>query len=42
MREQNAYSERVKDVTAHSMFRPFVDVPAHIYDMPHDPGSKTR
>jgi 4-hydroxyphenylacetate 3-monooxygenase len=29
--------ERVKDVAAHSMFRPLVDVRARIYDMQHDP-----
>ena len=29
--------ERVKDVTAHPMFRPLVDVRARIYDMQHDP-----
>jgi hypothetical protein len=28
--------ERVKDVTAHPMFRPLVDVRARIYDMQHD------
>ena len=31
--------ERVKDVTAHPMFRPLVDVRARIYDMQHDPRS---
>src|SRR5260370_15659325 len=29
--------ERVKDVPAHPMFRPLVDVRARIYDMQHDP-----
>jgi 4-hydroxyphenylacetate 3-monooxygenase len=29
--------ERVKDVTAHPMFRPLVDVRARVYDMQHDP-----
>jgi 4-hydroxyphenylacetate 3-monooxygenase len=29
--------ERVRDVTVHPMFRPLVDVRAHIYDMAHDP-----
>jgi 4-hydroxyphenylacetate 3-monooxygenase len=29
--------ERVKDVTAHPMFRPLVDVRARIYDMQHEP-----
>src|SRR6516162_1035863 len=29
--------ERVKDVTAHPMFRPVVDIRARIYDMQHDP-----
>ena len=29
--------ERVKDVTAHPMFGPLVDVRARIYDMQHDP-----
>jgi 4-hydroxyphenylacetate 3-monooxygenase len=29
--------ERVKDVTAHPMFRPLVHVRARIYDMQHDP-----
>jgi 4-hydroxyphenylacetate 3-monooxygenase len=28
--------ERVKDVTAHSMFSPLVDIRARIYDMAHD------
>jgi 4-hydroxyphenylacetate 3-monooxygenase len=34
--------ERVKDVTAHPMFRPLVDVRARIYDMQHDPDLQTR
>jgi hypothetical protein len=28
--------ERVKDVTAHPMFKPIVDIRARIYDMAHD------
>ncbi|MGH7154962.1 MAG: 4-hydroxyphenylacetate 3-hydroxylase N-terminal domain-containing protein, partial [Acetobacteraceae bacterium] len=28
--------ERVTDVTTHPMFRPLVDIRAHIYDMAHD------
>ena len=28
--------ERVKDVTTHPMFKPLVDIRAHIYDMQHD------
>jgi len=29
--------ERVKDVTAHPMFKPLVDIRARIYDLQHDP-----
>jgi 4-hydroxyphenylacetate 3-monooxygenase len=29
--------ERVKDATAHPMFRPLVDFRARIYDMQHEP-----
>jgi 4-hydroxyphenylacetate 3-monooxygenase len=29
--------ERVRDVTTHPMFKPAVDIRAHIYDMAHDP-----
>lgn len=29
--------ERVKDVTTHPMFKPIVDIRAHIYDMAHQP-----
>jgi 4-hydroxyphenylacetate 3-monooxygenase len=32
--------ERVKDVTAHPMFKPLIDIRARIYDLQHDP--KTR
>ena len=32
--------ERVKDVTAHPMFKPLIDVRARIYDMQHDPDTR--
>ena len=32
--------EKVKDVTAHPMFKPLVDVRARIYDMQHDPDTR--
>lgn len=31
--------ERVKDVTAHPMFKPLVDIRARMYDMAHDPAT---
>ncbi len=31
--------ERVADVTTHPMFRPLVEIRAHIYDMAHDPAT---
>jgi 4-hydroxyphenylacetate 3-monooxygenase len=31
--------DRVKDVTAHPMFKPLVDIRARIYDMQHDPAT---
>ena len=36
-REVYMNGERVKDVTAHAMFKPLVDIRARIYDMAHDP-----
>jgi 4-hydroxyphenylacetate 3-monooxygenase len=32
--------ERVKDVTAHPMFKPLVDIRARIYDLQHDPSTR--
>ena len=37
-REVFMNGERVKDVTAHPMFKPLVDIRARMYDMAHDPG----
>jgi len=34
--------ERVEDVTTHPMFKPLVDVRAHIYDMQHDPATVSK
>ncbi len=36
-REIYVNGERVRDVTAHPMFRPLVDIRARIYDMAHEP-----
>ena len=36
-REVFMNGERVKDVTAHSMFKPLIDIRARMYDMAHDP-----
>ncbi|MBX3071022.1 MAG: 4-hydroxyphenylacetate 3-hydroxylase family protein [Thermomicrobiales bacterium] len=36
-REVYIDGERVRDVPSHPMFKPIVDVRAHIYDMAHDP-----
>ncbi len=39
-REVYMNGERVKDVTAHPMFKPLVDIRARIYDMAHDPATR--
>ncbi|HVV95072.1 MAG TPA: 4-hydroxyphenylacetate 3-hydroxylase family protein [Hyphomicrobiales bacterium] len=39
-REVYIAGERVKDVTAHPMFKPLVDVRARIYDMAHDAATR--
>ncbi|MCM2395967.1 4-hydroxyphenylacetate 3-hydroxylase family protein [Rhizobium sp. S95] len=39
-REVYVRGERVKDVTAHPMFKPLVDIRARIYDMQHDPATR--
>lgn len=39
-REVYINGERVKDVTAHPMFKPLVDIRARIYDMAHDPDTR--
>lgn len=39
-REVYVNGERVKDVTAHPMFKPLVDIRARIYDMQHDPATR--
>ncbi|MCM2404044.1 4-hydroxyphenylacetate 3-hydroxylase family protein [Rhizobium sp. S153] len=39
-REVYVSGERVKDVTAHPMFKPLVDIRARIYDMQHDPATR--
>ena len=39
-REVFMNGERVKDVTAHSMFKPLIDIRARMYDMAHDPASR--
>lgn len=39
-REVFVNGERVKDVTAHPMFKPLVDIRARIYDMQHDPATR--
>ena len=38
-REVFMNGERVKDVTAHPMFKPLVDIRARMYDMAHDPAT---
>lgn len=38
-REVFMNGERVKDVTAHPMFKPLVDIRACMYDMAHDPAT---
>jgi len=35
-REVYINGEKVRDVTAHPMFKPLVDIRARIYDMAHD------
>ena len=39
-REVFMNGERVKDVTAHSMFKPLIDIRARMYDMAHDPAMR--
>ncbi len=39
-REIYVNGERVKDVTAHPMFKPMVDIRARVYDMQHDPATR--
>ena len=39
-REVFMNGERVKDVTAHSMFKPLIDIRARMYDMAHDPATR--
>jgi len=39
-REVYINGERVDDVTTHPMFKPLVDIRAHIYDMAHDPATR--
>ncbi|NNF80684.1 MAG: 4-hydroxyphenylacetate 3-hydroxylase, partial [Rhizobiales bacterium] len=34
--------ERVKDVTAHPMFKPLIDIRARIYDMQHDAATASK
>ena len=38
-REVFMNGERIKDVTAHPMFKPLVDIRARMYDMAHDPAT---
>ncbi len=38
-RNVHVNGERVKDVTAHPMFKPLVDIRARIFDMAHDPAT---
>tara|TARA_B110000208_G_scaffold174653_1_gene219539 strand:- start:93 stop:503 length:411 start_codon:yes stop_codon:yes gene_type:complete len=38
-REVFMNGERVKDATAHPMFKPLVDIRARMYDMAHDPAT---
>ncbi len=38
-REVFVNGERVRDVPAHPMFKPLVDIRARIYDMQHDPAT---
>ena len=39
-REVYMDGQRVKDVTAHPMFKPLIDIRARIYDMAHDPDTR--
>jgi 4-hydroxyphenylacetate 3-monooxygenase len=39
-REVFMNGERVKDVTAHPMFKPLIDIRARMYDMAHDPATR--
>ena len=39
-REVFMNGERVKDVIAHSMFKPLIDIRARMYDMAHDPATR--
>ena len=39
-REVFMNGDRVKDVTAHSMFKPLIDIRARMYDMAHDPATR--
>jgi len=39
-REVFVGGEKVKDVPNHPMFKPLVDIRAHIYDMQHDPNTR--
>ena len=39
-REIYMNGERVKDVTSHPMFKPIVDIRAHIYDMQHETATR--
>ncbi|MGB1035814.1 MAG: 4-hydroxyphenylacetate 3-hydroxylase family protein [Candidatus Puniceispirillales bacterium] len=39
-REVYMDGQRVKDVTAHPMFKPLIDIRARIYDMAHEPATK--
>lgn len=39
-REVYMDGQRVKDVTAHPMFKPLIDIRARIYDMAHEPVTK--
>jgi 4-hydroxyphenylacetate 3-monooxygenase len=39
-REIYMNGERVKDVTSHPMFKPIVDIRAHIYDMQHEAATR--
>ncbi|MDZ7909878.1 MAG: 4-hydroxyphenylacetate 3-hydroxylase family protein [Gemmobacter sp.] len=39
-REVHVNGERVRDVPTHPMFKPLVDIRAHIFDMAHDPATR--
>ena len=39
-REVFMNGERVKDVAAHPMFKPLIDIRARMYDMAHDPAAR--